>query len=694
MSRRQKRNRKKLRRALIATGAVAAAAGTAHAAIITVNSAGDDTTPGNGLCTLREALANANTDTQTTGGECTQGNGADTIAFNLPNPSTITVGSTLNITDSVTIAGPGATKLTVSGNNANRVFYIYNNAQTLDVTLSGMTIAGGNAANGSAVMDKGETVTLDAVTVTGNTGDAVEVTAAGSLTVQDSTITGTTKGNGIAAIYFNALTVTSSTISYNQGNYPGGGIAALFGTGPVQIRDTTITGNVAGPLGGGVALLKLGSAATISHSTITQNSALYAGGGIALYSNYAPVTVSDTTISGNSSAAFGGGVAVANSVTDVTFQDTTIAGNTAGSGAGIIFRGQAPGATNLIERTTISGNTASGQQALGGGIYFYSLYGASILENATISGNSAGTGGGIFDEGEYASATLDIHNTTITGNTAAVKAGNAALYYFPSVTIRNSIIANGSAPQFPDLYTGSSNVQMNFSLLENTSGATFTGSNNLTGVDPVLGPLANNGGPTQTHKPLTGSPVIDAGDPAFVPPPTTDQRGFARVSGAHIDMGSVELQAAANLSVVKTGPPTGVVGQPVTYTITVSNGGPNSAFGVTVSDTLPPNSTFVAATPSQGSCTDAATVTCSLGTIANGAGATIQLQVTPTASGTLTNTATVATAPEADTSLGNNTSQASVTISAATAVPTLGLLGRLMLAISMAFLGLFMVKKE
>jgi len=67
------------------------------------------------------------------------------------------------------------------------------------------------------------------------------------------------------------------------------------------------------------------------------------------------------------------------------------------------------------------------------------------------------------------------------------------------------------------------------------------GANNLIGVDPLPGPLANNGGPTLTHRPLPGSPVIDAGNPAIPSPPATDQRGFPRIFGAAVDLGSVEV---------------------------------------------------------------------------------------------------------------------------------------------------------
>ena len=131
--------------------------------------------------------------------------------------------------------------------------------------------------------------------------------------------------------------------------------------------------------------------------------------------------------------------------------------------------------------------------------------------------------------------------STINANTATVLGGNLELNSFPVVTIDNSIIANGTAPANPDMRTGAANVTMNYSLIKDPTGATFAGANNITGVDPQLGALANNGGPTLTHLPALTSPVLNAGNLAFVAPPSTDQRGFARVVGGRIDMGSVEL---------------------------------------------------------------------------------------------------------------------------------------------------------
>ncbi len=114
----------------------------------------------------------------------------------------------------------------------------------------------------------------------------------------------------------------------------------------------------------------------------------------------------------------------------------------------------------------------------------------------------------------------------------------------------------------------------------------------------------------------------------------------------------------ANLSLIKTDSPDPVgVGQNLTYSIVVSNGGPSAATAVTLTDTLPAGVTFVSAASTQGTCTGTTTVTCSIGTLTNGASATATIVVKPTASGTLTNTASV-TAAEGDPNIANNTATA------------------------------------
>ncbi len=125
---------------------------------------------------------------------------------------------------------------------------------------------------------------------------------------------------------------------------------------------------------------------------------------------------------------------------------------------------------------------------------------------------------------------------------------------------------------------------------------------------------------------------------------------------------STTVNPSANLSITKTDSPDPVlVGQNLTYTIMVTNGGPSSATGVTVTDTLPAGVTYVSATPSQGSCSGTSTVTCNLGTLANGASATVTIVVTPTTTGTKSNTASV-TSSVNDPNTSNNSSTASTTV--------------------------------
>ena len=119
----------------------------------------------------------------------------------------------------------------------------------------------------------------------------------------------------------------------------------------------------------------------------------------------------------------------------------------------------------------------------------------------------------------------------------------------------------------------------------------------------------------------------------------------------------------ASLSVSKTGPSSVPLGSNISYTITVNNAGPNSAAGVTVTDPIPPNTTLVSATPSQGSCSGTATVNCSLGLIGSGGSATIAL-VLSVNSGAVTNTAAVMAATTDTNANNSSTSSAAVNISA------------------------------
>ena len=246
---------------------------------------------------------------------------------------------------------------------------------------------------------------------------------------------------------------------------------------------------------------------------------------------------------------------------DVTFEGVTLTGgSTSGTGGAI----NAIGTGSLtILRSTISGNSAA---ADGGGIN--SPYTSDVtLINSTVSGNTAGErGGGLyFDDGD-----AWIINSTITNNTAGGVGGgigNLDDGYGESLSIHNSIIAgnsdNGSAPDFVAPDTPATNLVVLSSLIGDNAGTTLAESQspdpttgNLIGttanpIIPLLGPLQNNGGPTQTHGLLAGSPAIDAGNNTLVPTGVDfDQRGtgFPRLvdgdlSGtATVDMGAFEVQ--------------------------------------------------------------------------------------------------------------------------------------------------------
>jgi parallel beta-helix repeat protein len=439
-------------RKIVASGAaltlgVALAAGrSAQAATFNVVNL-DDAGPGS----LRQAIEDANAAA-----------GADVITFQAGLSGTILLTSgQLAITDSVDIQGPGASLLAVNGNGSSRVFYLYNNAAVLDVTISGLTVTFGSATIGAGIVDFDENLTLDGVVISQNavTGD----------------------GGGLWADGFNmTLTIRNSRITGNTADDDGGAIYVEDTGGPLTIQNTVITGNFAGGSGGGIYF-------------------------------YDPDT-------------------------DVTIQDSTISGNTAGRLGGGIYLYSPDAGSWVIRNTTISGNSAQE----GGGLFLYQPDQPFLIENSTISGNqaTAGDGGGIYLYGY----SITIHNSTIAGNTAT-GSGGGVFAQNALVTIANSIVGDNAAGTNNDLGNGvEGSFDASFSLVESPGTASLTDSGgNVLNQDPQLGPLQNNGGPTETQLPAGTSPAVNAGDPAFTPPPSTDQRGFPRVVNGRIDMGAVEI---------------------------------------------------------------------------------------------------------------------------------------------------------
>lgn len=227
----------------------------------------------------------------------------------------------------------------------------------------------------------------------------------------------------------------------------------------------------------------------------------------------------------------------------LTLSGMVIAGNTATlEGGGVYIRAFSPDALRL-EDSTFVGNQAEA----GGGLAIGSnSFGHVEIVNSTLSGNqSTLPGSGILSVG----GSLFVRLTTVAENEVTGGAGGAIARTGEAMLLENSIVGNNTdAGGTPDL-TGP--VQARFSLIEHPTGAELTDEGgNLLGVDPMLGPLADNGGPTLTHALLAGSPAIDMGDPnfdatAFDPPLFTDQRGapYVRVAGGRVDIGAFELQA-------------------------------------------------------------------------------------------------------------------------------------------------------
>jgi hypothetical protein len=223
-------------------------------------------------------------------------------------------------------------------------------------------------------------------------------------------------------------------------------------------------------------------------------------------------------------------------LTDSTVKDNSA---TAGSGGGINNSGSA-----TITGSTISGNTAT---ADGGGIWTSPFFGALTLTSSTVSGNSAaGEGGGIAVGGTTGTFSAGLFNSTVAFNTAdsdgdGAGGGGGIANGGPAADLKDTIIARNAdlgSPFAPDC-AGELNSQGNNLIQDPTCPISGDTAGLITAQDPLLGPLAGNGGPTQTHALLPGSPAIDAGS-SDCPPPATDQRRVARPQGPACDLGAFE----------------------------------------------------------------------------------------------------------------------------------------------------------
>jgi CSLREA domain-containing protein len=396
--------------------------------IITVNSTADNTTP-DGLCTLREAITNANNNAATFG-DCIAGSGNDRILFaSTLGTTTITPTSALpNINDAAGLTIDGRDCITLSGGDSVRVLY---------------------------------------------------VTSTGILTLQHVSVThGSTTSGGGGVMNYGTVTIANSTFSNNSATDSGGGV---FNGGTLSISNSTFLNNsVTAGSGGGVA--NIGDTATITNSLFSNNSATGDGGGV---TNYGTVTIANSTFSNNSATGSGGGVV---NVGTAIITHSTFSGNSAGSGAGVVNNvgtatianstfsnnsatntggGVVNGGTLTISNSTFSDNSAT---YAGGGIFGASgiatLYN-TIVANSTASEDCSGAvtdGGDNIVEDNTCGFTggVDPNLGALTGSPAyfplnagspAIDAGNDAVCAAAPVsnTSQNSL----TRPQGPHCDIGS-----------------------------------------------------------------------------------------------------------------------------------------------------------------------------------------------------------------------------------------------
>jgi predicted outer membrane repeat protein len=408
-----------------------------------------------GSGSLRQAILDANANP-----------GADTITFGVTG--TVTLASPLPaVTDTLTISGPGASSLTISGNNANQVLQI---GGGITVGVADVTIANGS----SSVYGGG-------------------IYNSGTLTLSNSAVSGSSAGSYGGGIYNSGtLTLANTTVSGNTSGADGGGIFN-DGGGTLNASTSTISGNAAGT-GGGLWNASY-AAANLTNVTFSGNSGTFGGGGAILNNGPNTLYVAKSTFTGNSAPTFkGGGIYSGGSAIVV---ESTFSGNSAGDSGGAI---------NNVGPMSITNSTFYGNSATNGGGGFAAPFGFSstTITNSTFSGNSSsGTGGGIWNQ--YPT-TLTFQNTIVANSPSG---GNCAGY----------LVDGGGNLQYPGSDCGTT----------------------ITSADPMLGPLQNNGGPTDTMALPAGSPAIDTAQTTSCP--ATDQRGVSRPQGGGCDVGAYERLA-------------------------------------------------------------------------------------------------------------------------------------------------------
>ncbi len=498
-----------------------------------------------GHCTLRAAIMQANFVT-----------GLDTITLpsgvyllNRPGDDDADVQGDLDIVDDVTLQGAGSGVTIVDGNGAaigDRVLQILASAK--NVTLSGLTIRHGKKvatfdeggglywAGGGSHLRLTDVVFADNTAYYGgglylnssSSGDTIDMD---HVVVRANSATAAAGGLGVNFGDFASFDLHDSQV-YSNTAYEGGGVyfqgTPSFGLLSAHIENSEIYSNTAS-LSGGIENHS-GNAAVpvvVLNSHLHHNHADFYGGAIG---NYGTLVISNTTLAANSASITG-----------------TNSANTRG-GALYDYEG---GQVDIVQ-SALSGNIA----ASGGGIYselFIHNNAALTLTNSTLSGNTASRdGGGLYAQGgqiKLLNATIaDNHVVVPLGTFYAGLGGGVYITATASITTQNILLGDNThryginLPEPDDCYASLVSLHsLGNNLIETPDNCLISGTTvgNITGQDPQLGPLQNNGGSTLTQLPAKDSPAIDHGDNTACP--AIDQRGFRRPNGGSCDIGAVEV---------------------------------------------------------------------------------------------------------------------------------------------------------
>ncbi len=396
-------------------------------------------------------------------------------------------------------------------------------AATLTVTTSGDVSDGGDgvlslreAIDAAAAFDtiefdpslSGQTIGLTQGTITLSTSVQIVGPGADELTID---------GNELGRVFFidSGATVLVSGLTVSGGNHTGAGAGIRNDGGQLTVIECVLRENTTGFAGAALANF-FGLGLDVVDSVIEENTA---GIGAGVFINFGPVNIVGTTIRNNQ------GGSIWNLGGTVTVESSTISGNVVDSndgGSGLLTTG-----TSRVINSTISGNISTG------------LFGGF------------GSGGGV----KINAGTLEIANSTIVANSAFTSGGGVAIGVASIVNVRNSIIAGNTAPVGEDCdFAVGTPTSIGFNVVGDATGCPSDGPGDQV-VDPALvftdlvGSLANNGGLTETHALLAGSPALDMGDPAGCEDPdgapiVVDQRGETRPAGPSCDVGSFESQGA------------------------------------------------------------------------------------------------------------------------------------------------------